>query len=294
MQPATPLEFRDAIYFKREDCNLTGSVKDRSIQVQIAMAKNDGFRRFVLSSSGNAAISAAYFCKKQALNLDIFVSPHINPAKLAKIKEAQYEVHITPSPLESSIQFAEENSAFHLRQATSTAAVEGYWALAAELVAQIPKLAKSEHQQVGIFLPVSSGTTLVGIYQGLESLISSNQLTIIPEFHAVQTAAIHPIASVFDQNFKRKSSSLADAIVPPIDPPRKDEVVSILNQTEGYGWVISDSEIRLADQWLGEHQITTSYEGALALAGYFKFQKETGRRYDMPIIFLTGTKYYHE
>ncbi|MCX6726271.1 MAG: pyridoxal-phosphate dependent enzyme, partial [Candidatus Shapirobacteria bacterium] len=73
----TPLENIDGIYFKREDFNPSGSVKDRWLSLKIAPNQS-----YVISSSGNAAISAQHFSP----NVTVFVSPKTNPHKLKLIK----------------------------------------------------------------------------------------------------------------------------------------------------------------------------------------------------------------
>ncbi len=281
MTEATPLHTYDGMMFKREDHNLSGSIKDRGMSTQIKQAILEGHTNFVLSSSGNAAISAAYICRQKHLNLVAFVSQHINRSKLQRLRDFGIDLRVVDQPLTDSLKFAEETGAFHLRQATSQTAVEGYARIASELLQQMPELAQAQSSDIGIFVPVSSGTSLIGMYQSFAK----------PEFHAVQTAAIHPIAGEFDTNFRRKARSLADAIVPPLDPPRKKAVIDAIRKTNGGGWVISDQEILEADSWLQQHDIHTSYEGALALAGYRKFCATTGRSYRYPIIILTGTRY---
>ena len=69
-------------YLKREDQNPTGSAKDRALIAQIQNLIEKKITNAVISSTGNAAISAAYFCQKQGINLTIFVSPKINLKKL--------------------------------------------------------------------------------------------------------------------------------------------------------------------------------------------------------------------
>jgi len=92
----TPLVKIDNLYLKREDLNLTGSAKDRAIVFQIENLKKQGFNQAVISSTGNAAISAAYFCQKANIKLTVFLSPDVNLHKLEIIKKYFPEI-IFPS-----------------------------------------------------------------------------------------------------------------------------------------------------------------------------------------------------
>jgi len=51
----------DDFYIKREDLNPTGSAKDRALFYQVNNLQKLGFTNAVISSTGNAAISASYF-----------------------------------------------------------------------------------------------------------------------------------------------------------------------------------------------------------------------------------------
>lgn len=285
MSEYTQLTTIEQIFLKREDTNPTGSVKDRGIPLQIETAMRQGHTHFVLSSSGNAAISAAAFCSELALELKVFVSPSANPDKIKVLEAYACDLKSTEKPLTESLAFAEETGAYHLRQATDPIATIGYHTIAHELVEQLEIT-----ENTALFIPVSSGTAFVGIYEGFSELMQKGTIQKLPTLHAVQTQKIHPIVSAFDTDFVRKSTSIVDAIVPPMDPPRKGQVQKIIRDTNSSGWVTMDTEVLETSQWLQEKGIDTSYEGALALAGYRKAQRK-GLEIAQPIILLTGKKY---
>lgn len=285
MSEYTQLLNIEQIHFKREDTNPTGSLKDRGIPLQIESALKQGKTQFVLSSSGNAAISAAAFCSELALGLTVFIAPNANQDKIKILEAYACDMQVHDKPLTASIQFAKETGAHHLRQATDPVATIGYHEIARELAEQI-----TITHNTALFVPVSSGTAFVGIAKGFETLFTQGTIKAIPGMHAVQTQKIHPMAANLDTDFVRKSTSIVDAIVPPLDPPRKEQVLDIIKQTKGNGWVIMDTDVLEASQWLLQRNILTSYEGALALAGYWKAQRK-GFETKLPIILLTGKKY---
>ena len=102
----TPLVQLDNFYLKREDQNITGSAKDRSLPFQIENLKKNGFNQAVISSTGNAAISAAYFCHQENIKLTIFLSPHISPEKLNLLKKYDHEIILSHQPISDAVKFS--------------------------------------------------------------------------------------------------------------------------------------------------------------------------------------------
>lgn len=251
----TPLEKFNDVYLKREDKNLTGSAKDRAISLQVANLIKNGFTSAVISSTGNAAISAQYYCQQNNIALTVFVSPKTNPAKLSLLQNYQ----VSPQPISSAFKFAKQNNAYLLRQSTDPVAIEGYSQIGKELIGQLPQI-------TSIFIPVGSGTTLVGISLALPKSV---------KIFAVQPASYCPIASHFDKNFTPETETVTDALGAKL-LPLKNKILSAATS----GIVVQNNQV--------ENFIDTSPEGNLAYAGYLKAQKnsEIG---DYPVILLTGT-----
>jgi len=272
----TPLIVIDGIYFKCEFKNPTGSHKDRGFAIQIAKLKKNGIQTAVISSSGNAAISAANYCKLAGIGLTVFVSPHIDKNKLAVLEKLDCKIIKTKKPVSEAVKYAQEFNAYNLRQSQDPIAPSGYEAIATEIIEEIIPDA--------VFIPVSSGTTLVGVASGFRKQKSRVQI------HAVQTDVVHPICGLFDHDFKQtEAKSLADAIVAKYTP-REDEVANIIKETSGFGWVISNEEMKKARKWLLFHDLNCSYEGAAALAALWK-AKNKDYNFQNPVCILTG-KYY--
>lgn len=282
----------EGIIFKREDLNPSGSVKDRGISYQLNWAKKESIKDLVISSSGNAAISACYFCQKLDLNLFVFASPKINKKKLATIQDYPFQVMVSKRPVSESIKFAKKNNFYHLRASTDPRGIIGYKKIAKEILGNLACRQAGQVNQVNqvnrgrinsIFIPVSSGTTLVGIAEGFK------QLGFLPQIHAVQTTAVNTIAKHFDQDFTPSKTSLADALVAKFTP-RKKQIIELVRESKGWGWIVNDKQILEADKWLQEKGIITSYEGACALAGIWKARKK-GWELGKTVCLLTGKRY---
>lgn len=267
----TPLIKIENIYLKREDLNETGSAKDRAIITQIKNLQDQCFNQAVISSTGNAAISASYFCQLNHIQLTVFLSPKINPQKLELIKKNNCQIFFSDQPISDAIKFSKKNHAYLLRQSTDPSALIGYQEIGQELNHQLP-------QTTSLFIAVGSGTTLLGISQKLPSTT---------KLFAIQPASNCPLSKLFDQNFQPEINTLTDAITVKY-LPLKSKIIQTIKSSQGTALVVQNSDILAAQDFLKSHQIETSLEGALSLAGFFKAQKQGLDIGNYPVIVLTG------
>lgn len=260
----TPLVQADSLLLKCEQANPTGSVKSRGIVWQVLSLLEQGETHAVLSSSGNAAIAAAYYADKAGIMLHIFVAPNIEPVKHDALKKTNHEVIQTEMPIQAAQKYAKEHAFPFIRQSLSIDATQGFRAIAYELQEQMGEFSLSL-EDTSIFVPVSSGTTFVGLYEGLQDLGLNN----LPQLHIVQTSAVHPLASQYDQMFKRKARSIAGGIIAR-ETSREDTIHRAIQETQGSGWVVDDTMITEQKHWLIDLNLNVSNEGAAALAGQRK------------------------
>lgn len=273
------------VFLKREDLHKYGSHKGRAIPLMIKTYVKEGFREFVISSSGNAALAAIQATTQHNKNnpgkeitLTVYIGKNINEKKSKKLKteagSLESEVQIEQVDRPKQIAFQKEKEAPEtvkfLRQSTDDLALEGYLPLAQELN-------KIENLQA-IFIPTSSGTTAQAIAQGFLELEQQ------PQIHAVQTTACHPIASAFD-TAEKTETSLASAIVDNI-AHRKEKVVEAIKKSKGSAWIATDDEIKEARKLVREHTgIDISSNSALSIAG-LKKAIEKGSIFDGPVACL--------
>jgi threonine dehydratase len=275
------------LWFKREDLHPYGSHKGRSIPQMIKEYAKMGNKKFVISSSGNAALAAIIAVQKHNQNnpthvtLTVYVGQHIDAEKLTRLQKEINDNRITIEQVENPKQMAfqaEKNSATeikNLRQSTDDLALRGYGELAEDL-SKIPNLE-------AVFIPTSSGTTA----QALGEAFLKMNLPV--QIHIVQTTKCHPIAEVFDTTFTPSDeSSLAGAIVDNI-AHRKDKVVEAIKNTHGSGWIVTNSEIENAMDLIKENtDFTVSANSALSLAGLQKAQKNNWKWIGAIACLVTG------
>ncbi len=263
----TPLIKIDNLYFKREDQNPTGSAKDRALPLQIENLIKGGFQSAVISSTGNAAISASYYCQQAGIPLTVFVSPKINPAKLAIIKG---NIIKSKKPISDAIKYSKANHSYLLRQSTDPSAQIGYGQIAKELLVQLPQISS-------LFIPIGSGTTLLGISKILPQNI---------KVFAVQPASNPTICSSFDQTYTPETKTITDALSVKY-LPLKNEIIKNIQSHRGSGIVVNNNEAINSLDFIKKFNV--SPESALTLAGFYKAQKKY-KVGNFPVILLTGTK----
>lgn len=268
------------ICLKHEEENPSGSFKDRSMAYWMSKYKSLGKRNFVISSSGNAAMSAVSFAKLMQAELAVFVSVNIPKYKwdqLSKLSENVTNIKLIKSikPKSDAIRYANEAGAINLRGSSDGFAIEGFRTIGYELIEQNPNID-------AIFICCSSGTAAIGIYNGIK------QLSERPvKLNIVQTTKICPIASVFDKQYLRADRSLANAVSDKV-AKRKSELVEIVKLTGGSGWVISDKELVDAKAELVRHGINLDgYNAYVGFAGYKK-AITNGIQYKYPVIIISG------
>ncbi|HWS48791.1 MAG TPA: PLP-dependent lyase/thiolase [Candidatus Methanoperedens sp.] len=263
----TPLTNFENIYLKREDLNPTGSAKDRALPLQIENLIKNNFSSAVISSTGNAAISASFYCQQANIPLTVFVSPNINRYKLSQIKANIVE---SLKPISDAIKFSKKNHSYLLRQSTDINAQIGYGEITKEILSELPQI-------TSIFIPVGSGTTLLGIAKLLPNNV---------KIFAVQPASNPTICSIFRPDYTLENETITDALSVKYLPLKK-EIIKTIKLHQGDGLIVRNQEVIKASEYTKHFLV--SPESALCLAGYHQIKNniDVGK---FPVILFTGTK----
>ncbi len=269
---STPLVKIDNIYFKREDHNITGSAKDRAMEEQVKNLMSHNLKSAVISSTGNAAISAIHFCKIHHIQLTIFLSPKTNSKKLALIKKQHKHIIVSNKPISDAFKYAKTTNCYNLRQSIDPTALIGYSQIGQELKKQLLQISS-------LFIPVGSGTTLLGL---------SKTLPKSTKIFAIQPACHPPISSIFDQDFQKENTTLTTSLSVK-SLPLKNKIVAAIKNSHGSGLVVQNRSALTQFNYLKKNKLHCSAEGALALAGFHKAKKLNLLIGNYPVILLTGT-----
>ncbi len=269
------------IILKIETMNPNKSFKDRSLAFQVSHYFYKNVDKLLISSSGNAAISAASYVSLTNMKLAIFVSNKVNKAKLELLnkfteRNSNISIHFSKRPKSDAIKYSKAGNFINLRGSLDDTAIVGFKTIAYELKKQNPEID-------AIFTATSSGVSAIGIYQGYKDLN-----TEIPKINITQTTKIHPIAKEFDVLTSKTKTSLADAISDRV-AHRKAELVDIIYKTNGSGWVISDAELKQAREFLQMRLNIPfiTFNGVLSFAGLIKALR-ANKVYKNPVCIITG------
>ncbi len=269
----TPNEYSDELaakfgfarlILKREDYNPNGSHKDRMLAYQVSRALEAGEKKLLISSSGNAGVSAAAYCQIAGIKLFVFVSPKTDEAKIASIANFGAYVIISKHSLTLADLAAEEFSIKNLRAGGDEGAYYGLKSIAFEMFEQCRDVD-------AIFIPTSSASTLLGISSAYNDLFRLSEMQKMPAFYAVQTSKIHPIAEYFDKNFIGENENMARGIISKnIDKNKLAKILKIIKSSNGGGIIVSNHDILEAKNHLSRFGINTGYESAAGFAGAIK------------------------
>jgi len=255
------------ILIKDERTHTTKTHKDRSFRHWVSRLYADGIKEAALSSSGSSAYAAAHYCSLAKIKLHIFIRKDFPENAIARL--TQYPniiLYQSKTPKKDAFLFSKKYSIPYLRASTDPFAPEGYKTLSFELAQEHPDIEE-------IFIPTSSGATLVGVYRGYTLLKKETGISM-PRLYIVQTTMVHPMAEIFDNNFTSQTSHPARAIIDRI-AHRKKEVISIIKKVNGGGYVISKEDVRGIKSLFQDTKKIPGPESLLAIAALKKHRSES-------------------
>ncbi|MEM1619166.1 MAG: pyridoxal-phosphate dependent enzyme [Fervidicoccaceae archaeon] len=286
---ATPLRevrLRGArVLLKLESANPTGSFKDRGTPVALASALARGIGVVCEDSSGNAGASLACYARAHGLKA-LIVTPRTAPrGKLKLVELCGAEVALAESRESAralAIELSRGRGAIYLPHTTMPHHVEGMKTLAYEIFLQLS--GSPSH----VFVPVSSGTGLLGLYKGFRELREWGYIDELPRLIAVQSSAVPPLYEAFwgEKPSSREDSTLADGLTLE-RPPRLRAMVEAVRATRGTVVVATNEEIRRAAARLRDYGVVAEPTSAAALAALEKLSAEEA--VDEPLVVITGS-----
>jgi threonine synthase len=279
-----------AISFKYDGGLQLMCSKQRSLSYMIAKYIEMGKTNFVVSSSGNAALVSCYVALRyKEIKLKVFLSKQISDEKITKFitllhmdatvanfrKGGRYgniEFDLSDNPKQKAFKLGNEGWV-NLRGSQDDLALVGFRSIAYELV-------EMSDQWDAVFVPASSGTTALGIYQGFR------EAGLNPAMHIVQTTKVNALVKrvALDRGAaetEHPSESIVDIV-----GHRRTQVEEMITASNGGGWIISKDEVEEAQHDLFVAGILASYDSALTYAAFKKASKI--KRFNNPVMVFTG------
>ncbi len=244
-----------SLELKREDHNPGRSHKDRGLLYQVARRRvlAGAPSTHVISSSGNAAISAAAACRVTGDRLLAFVSANTAPAKRDRLRESGAVVIPSARPINFARYAARVFGLVNLRGTADAAAPIGYRALAGEILQQSPGV-----QAVLTFS--SSGTSARGLLDGFQVL--GRPVAV----WSVQAGVCLGIARATQPDLSDEPDNPAGRLGIR-NPPRADVLAAALQASGGGATVVRRPQLESMADRMDARGLRTSAEGAAVLAG---------------------------
>ncbi|MBU4361030.1 pyridoxal-phosphate dependent enzyme, partial [Patescibacteria group bacterium] len=274
------------VYFKREDENPTGSLKNRSLAYQVSLAKQNGKKELVISTSGNAGISAAAYCRKAGIKLYIFISPETEKAKIAEMQKYNPVIIKSKKAIRLANYLSAKYKIKNLRPSADDDSIEGFKSVVFEIFEELGEIG-------ALFTFVTSGSSFAGMGRACKYLYENKEIEKMPRLFAVQSGDIFSVVGEFN-NFKHTPSpsqegNIAELFLTSVSNYRKEnnagrmgvkntrrkkEILDLIKSSGGSGIYVNNKEIESAKDILNQNKIYTSTEGCASFAGVLKINKE--------------------
>jgi threonine synthase len=261
-----------------ETRNPTASYKDRGMTVAVSKAVEQGAKKTVTASSGNAAAALAAYSAAAGLQCVTFVEEVTTVGKLAQLSLYGANV-IRVAGLESGedpavkmLRAACDN--YHLYPCPSMGPfnpyqIEGPKTMSYEIVEQsgwtVPDW---------VFVPAGGGSGIGGNWKGYEDFTQLGFISSVPKMVVVQSTGCAPIVRAYERNMDplrivpwERPDSVATGLMDPY-PWDGDLALHAIKKSHGQAIAVSNEEILHAQQQLAKYAgIFAEPSGATSLAG---------------------------
>lgn len=175
------------LYFKNEAANPTWSFKDRYVAVTISVARTFGFRRAVVSSTGNLGVSAAAYCAAAGIDC-LFLAPPDTAAVIlhqARLHGAHLLITTWDGRLPIFEHLALERGWFPIglflpRRVSNPFGIEGYKTIAYEILEELGTA------PAAVLFPCARGNGLFGTWKGFREAQAYGWSSAVPAMVACQ------------------------------------------------------------------------------------------------------------
>jgi threonine synthase len=244
------------LVWKREDLNATGSFKDRGADVLAALAAARGAERFVLDSSGSAALAGAAAAARKGIPITVHAPEAVSAIKRDALDRLGARLVAEGDRGAAAARaLAAAADAFYLSHVFHPAFCLG--------TAEAGREALEQGAPPAWIVPVGNGSLLLGLVRALGEARASEVRCF-----AIQAEAC---AGLLRPGTPGRSVAAGIAID---DPPRRDEILAAVARTGGS--VVAVSEAAILDAWraLWRRGLAPEKASAAVLAGLRRLRAE--------------------
>lgn len=285
------------LYFKNETVNPTWSFKDRYVAVTVNVARTLGYRRAVVSSTGNLGVSAAAYCAAAGLTC-LFLAPrHTSGPFLSQARLHGAEVVRTTS---EGRQVVFEHLARHRgwfpiglflpRPVHNPFGIEGYRTIAYEIVEELGTA------PAAMLFPCARGNGLYGAWKGFRDAQRWGWAADVPAMVACQPLGANSLeASLWRGEVEVIELPPAESIAASTCETVADRhALDAIRVSRGAALSATDPELVQAMADLGREGLCVEAASALVVACLPRWLAVARPPADVPIVCLltaTGTRW---
>jgi len=265
----------------------SGSFKDRGASLMISKCKELGISEVVEDSSGNSACSVSAYCARGGIKANIFMPAGNSSAKSIQAASYGSTIHLVEGNRIDCANAALEaaKSSYYAAHAWNPFFVHGTKTIIYEIVEQLGWRAPDS-----IFIPVGSGSQLIGVYLGLLEMKEAGIIDKMTKLMAVQSSKCSPLKDYIEGKETPISSgnpSIAEGIAIH-RPVRLKQIIEAVQSTGGDFVTVDDSEIIKAMKISASQGVYIEPTSASALAAVTKYPhiENSG---EVAVVSLTGT-----
>jgi threonine synthase len=291
-----------ALLVKQEGVLPTGSFKARGQTVAISMAKELGVKAAVIPTAGNAGAAMAAYCSRAGIPSYVFCPEDTPGPTVGQTALQGAKVYLVNGLLDECGKIAgamaKANGWFDMSTLKEPYRIEGKKTMGLELAEQLGW----ELPDV-IFYPTGGGTGFIGMWKAFDEMERIGWIgPKRPRMVCVQSSGCGPIVKAWHEGKDvserwENASTFAGGLRAPV-AIGDYLILRIIRESNGFGVLVSDDEIRAAWQEMGHAEgLLMCPEGAATFAAYKKalgdgrvsrteravlFDTASGLKYEMP------------
>jgi threonine synthase len=285
------------LYFKNETVNPTWSFKDRYVAVTVNVARALGYRRAVVSSTGNLGVSAAAYCAAAGLTCLFLAPPDAAGPLLSQARLHGAEVLRTRSEGRQTVleHLARHRGWFPVglflpRPVHNPFGIEGYRAIAYEVLEALGAA------PAAMLFPCARGNGLYGAWKGFRDAQRWGWTSDLPAMVACQPAG----ANSLEVSLRRGASEVVE--LPPVESIAAStretvadrHALEAIRASRGDALSAGDAELVQAMADLGREGFCVEPASALVVACLPRWLAAARPPADAPIVCVltaTGTRW---
>lgn len=271
------------LYFKLENCNPSGSYKDRFSVSEMARIMRIGVKSCLAISSGNTGSSFAAYCARSNINCTVVVGQAAPQGKLVQMQAHGAQL-LRVAGFDTSPEVGREVIAILTRfsEARNVPMIVSSYRHCPEGMRGVESIATELGRQLRddidhVFVPVGSGGLFTAVCRGFAGQ------PCLPKIHAVQPVGCSTIVAAWQRGDNEIPEVVSETTVTGISVSHNidgDFALPLLRKSKGLGLAVSDHEIFDAQRRLLEEEgVYAEPAGAAALAGLIRAVSEA--RIDM-------------